>query len=73
MFSKLDDLEINDSIFISDINKNRKEYLVYSKNVVIENDRVSTKNSNFTEITLITCKSNNNKKRIVIKAKMKEL
>ena len=73
MFSKLKNLEINDSFFISDTNKRKKEYLIYSKKIVPENDNLSTKNSDSPEVTLITCQNNNNKKRLVIKAKMKEL
>ncbi len=73
MFSKLNNLEIDDSLFISDINKNKKEYLIYSKNVVPEDDNMSTNDSDSIEVTLITCQNNNNRKRLVVKAKMKEL
>ena len=73
MFSKLNNLEIDDSLFISDINKNKKEYLIYSKNVVPEDDNMSTNDSDSIEVTLITCQNNNNRKRLVVKAKIKEL
>ena len=29
MFSKIEELKINDSIYISDLNKNRIEYIIY--------------------------------------------
>ena len=72
MFSKLDILDKDDSIFVSDLNKNRKEYIIYDKYNINENDLTCTNNSKSVEITLVTCNKNNNRKRIIIKAKMKE-
>lgn len=72
MFSKLDKLNIGDSIYISDVNKNRIEYIIYNKYTANENDLTCANNSNNVEITLITCNNNNNTKRVVVKAKMKE-
>ena len=72
MFSKLDKLNKNDSVFISDLNKNKLEYIVDDKYTTNEKDISCTKKTSNIEVTLITCNSNNNNKRIVIKAKMKE-
>ena len=72
MFSKIEELQLGDSIYISDINQNRIEYLVYNKYSTKENNLTCTQSSNQIEITLITCNKNNNNKRIVIKAKMRE-
>ena len=71
MFSKLNLLDIGDSIFITDLNNSRLEYIVYKKLKVDENNLDCTKNTNDVEVTLITCNDNNNSQRIVIKAKMK--
>lgn len=72
MFSKLNDLNNNDSIFITDLNGNKLEYIVYDIYIINEDD-LSCINQNYNiEITLITCNSTNNNKRIVVKAKMKE-
>jgi len=71
MFSKLNLLDIGDSIFITDLNNSRLEYIVYKKLKVDENNLDCIKNTNNVEVTLITCNDNNNSQRIVIKAKMK--
>ena len=71
MFSKLHKLNIGDSIFITDLNNVKLEYVVYDKFKVKQNNLECTKSSNTVEITLITCNDNNNKERVVIKAKMK--
>lgn len=71
MFSKIDTLNINDSIYISDLNKNKLEYTVYDKYTTDEDDLNCTQETNDIEVTLITCNKNNNKKRVVIKAKVK--
>ena len=73
MFSKIDQLNINESIFISDLNENKIEYIIYDKYTTNENNLTCTNNTNNVEITLVTCNKNNNKKRVIIKAKMKEL
>ena len=71
MFSKIDTLNINDSIYISDLNKNKLEYIVYAKYTTDEDNLNCTQETNNIEVTLITCNKNNNKKRVVVKAKMK--
>lgn len=71
MFSKIDTLNINDSIYISDLNKNKLEYTVYDKYTTDEDDLNCTQETNNIEVTLITCNKNNNKKRVVVKAKVK--
>lgn len=72
MFSKLYKLDINDLIYITDLNNTRLEYIVYDKFKVKENNLQCTANSDNIEITLITCNDNNNSERIVVKAKVKE-
>ena len=71
MFSKIDTLNINDSIYISDLNKNKLEYIVYDKYTTDEDNLNCIQETNNIEVTLITCNKNNNKKRVVIKAKVK--
>lgn len=73
MFSNLNKLEKGDSIFITDLNKNKLEYLVYKKYVSDENDLNCIKSESDIEVTLITCNSFDNTKRLILKAKMKEL
>lgn len=73
MFSKIDELNKNDSIFISDLNNNRLEYIIYDKFNTKEDNLSCTKQTNNIEITLITCNKNNNNIRVIIKAKVKEL
>ena len=72
LFSKLEQLNIHDSIFITDLNNNRMEYTVYNKLKVKQNDLNCMTNTTDIQITLVTCNENNNKERIVIKAKMKD-
>lgn len=72
MFSKLYKLNINDSIFITDLNNVRLEYIIYEKFKVKENNIDCTKDTANPQITLITCNDANNKERIVVKAKVKE-
>lgn len=72
MFSKLNNLDIGDSIYITDLNNSRLEYIIYNKYRVKQNNLNCTQSSTKVEITLITCNSNNNSERIVIKAKVKE-
>lgn len=70
MFSNLSKININDSIYITDLNNVKLEYIVYDKFKVKENNLNCTANTKDAQITLITCDYNNTK-RIVIKAKMK--
>lgn len=72
MFSKLDLINENDSIFITDLNNVRLEYIVFEKYTVKENNLSCTNNTLDTQITLITCSNQNNSERIVVKAKVKE-
>ena len=72
MFSNLEQMGKGDSIYVSDLAQNKLEYIVYDKYTVDESDLSCTNSSNKIEITLITCNSNNNNKRVVVKAKMKE-
>ena len=72
MFSRIEELNVNDSIYISDLNKNKLEYVVYNKYTTKENDLSCTKETNNIEITLITCNKNNSNKRVIVKAKVKE-
>lgn len=71
MFSKLNKLDIGDLIYITDLNNIKKEYMIYQKSEIDANNLDGIKSTNSTEITLITCNSSNNYKRIIIKAKMK--
>lgn len=72
MFSNLYKLDIKDSIYITDLNNVKLEYIIYDKYKVKENNLSCMNNTDTVEITLITCNNNNNSERIVIKAKMKE-
>lgn len=72
MFSNLYKLNIDDSIFITDLNNVRLEYTIYKKFKVKENNLNCTHNTIDTQITLITCNDFNNSERIVLKAKVKE-
>lgn len=71
MFSKLNTLKIGDNIYITDLNNNRLEYVIYNKLKVKESNLGCTESTNNIEITLITCNDNNNSERVVIKAKVK--
>lgn len=68
MFSKLDLLDIHDSIFIYDIYGNKLEYKIYKKYIANQNDISYLDNSNSIEVTLITCSNSNNSKKLIIKA-----
>ncbi len=72
MFSKLYKLKINDSIYITDLNNVRLEYVIYEKYKVKQSNLDCTSNTANAQVTLITCNENNNKERIVVKAKVKE-
>lgn len=71
MFSNLYKLNIGDTIYITDLNNTKLEYIIYDKYHVDENNLKCIENSKNIELTLITCKNSNNKKRTIIKAKMK--
>ena len=68
-FSKLNNLNLGDSIKIYDTDSNFLEYIIVEKKEVNSNDTLSViKNNNINkQITLVTCNNSNNK-RIIIKA-----
>ena len=70
-FSNLKEIQINDIIKIQDLNGSKVNYIVYDKYDINSNELSCTNQdtNNKREITLITCNSFNNSKRIVIKAK----
>jgi len=71
MFSNLNKLNINDSIYITDLNNTKLEYIVYDKFKIKQNNLDCTLDRNIVEITLITCNNTNNSFRTIIKAKVK--
>jgi len=71
MFSNLNKLKIGDAIFITNLNNIKQEYIIYQKLEISQDDWKYMQNTTSTEITLITCNSNNNTKRTIIKAKVK--
>ena len=71
MFSKLNKLNLGDSIYITDLNNTKLEYIIYDKFKVNENNLNCIKNTDNVEVTLITCYTNDNSKRTIIKAKVK--
>ena len=69
-FSKLNKLEINDTIEINDEYARKHIYYVYNKYEIISTD-LSCLNQNTNgnyELTLVTCTNFNKEKRLVIKA-----
>ena len=70
-FSKLNEIEQNDLINIYDNFGNKYIYYVYNIYEINENDTTCTNqntNGNY-ELTLVTCTSFNNSKRLVVKAR----
>ena len=68
-FSDLKKIKIGDTICLYTLNGLSNLYIVYNKYETHENDvSCLEQNTNFKEITLITC-NNQNKKRLIIKAK----
>lgn len=72
-FSKVPTLENGDVIEIQDLTNKTVKYSVYDKHVVDPDDNSDTsqKTGGKTEITLITC-TNNGEKRVIVKARMIE-
>lgn len=70
MFSNLKRLEIGDSIFVTDTNGNKIEYLVYDKYKVYpkETECLSQNTEGEREVTLITC-TGGAIKRLIVKAR----
>lgn len=68
-FGKLNQLTLNDSLSIYDLNGNKKNYIIYSKQEISSNDFSCTDQNTFgyKVLTLITC-NNISGKRICIKA-----
>lgn len=73
MFYNLRDLEIGDSMYLSDNAIGKVEYEIYDIYSVTPEDVscLSQETEGRREITLITC-TNDSKKRIIVKAKEKE-
>lgn len=71
-FGRIDELINDDEIIIEDNFKNKYVYIVYDKYEVENNDLspIDEYDKNSCTLTLITC-NNLNKKRIIIKAKLK--
>ena len=73
MFSKLHQLNIGDSFYITDLNDTKLKYVVYNKFIVKEKNLSCTEKTKDIQVTLITCYNGNNSKRLIIKAKMEGL
>ena len=72
-FGNLDKLEMHDKIII-DLNGEKFNYYIFKIYEIDSNDLDCLKPiyNNSKEITLVTCKNNNKKKRLVVKAIKKE-
>ena len=70
MFQNLKKLNINDEIYLTDIEGNKMKYIIYDTYTVLPNDTkcLSQKTNGEIELTLITC-TFNSEKRIIIKAR----
>jgi len=71
-FNRLNELDIDDTIIVTDLNDQTYSYRVYKTSIVHETDTSVLKNSDFDEITLITCDpigEKNPEYRLIIKAK----
>ena len=69
MFGKPKNLEVGDSIELTDLNKHTISYQIYRKFVTDPNDIsiLKTEDNSIREVTLITC-TNGNKERLILKA-----
>ena len=67
-FSKVPDLQIGDTIEITDLKKRTITYVVYDKYEVVPEDKACTdqRTNGRKEVTLITC-TNDSKKRVIVK------
>ena len=70
-FSRLDELEIGDKVKLVSMQNEEFEYTIYKIFETDENDTSILKSYKNYELTLLTC-NNSNKKRIIIKAYIKE-
>lgn len=70
MFQKIKNLNINDEIYLTDINRNKMKYTIYDIYTVLPNDTkcLSQRTKGEIELTLITC-TFDSEKRIIIKAR----
>lgn len=71
-FNRLNELDIDDTIVVTDLNDQTYTYRVYKTSIVHETDTSVLKNSDYDEITLITCDpigEKNPEYRLIIKAK----
>lgn len=70
MFQNLRKLNINDEIYLTDIEGNKVKYIIYDTYTVLPNDTkcLSQKTNGQIELTLITC-TPDSQKRIIIKAR----
>ncbi len=70
-FSRIAELNIKDNIKLIDLDGNEYNYIVYDNFEISEDDFSILKQKKKYELTLLTC-NNSNKKRVIIKAYMKE-
>jgi len=70
-FSRLDELKINDKIKLVNLKGEVFEYIVFDIFETNDDDMSILKSTKNFELTLLTC-NNSNKKRIIVKAYMKE-
>ena len=70
-FSRIAELNIKDNIKLIDLEGNEYNYIVYDNFEISEDDFSILKQKKKYELTLLTC-NNSNKKRVIIKAYMKE-
>ena len=69
MFQNIKKLKVKDEIFLTDTNGNRFKYLIYDMYTVLPNETrcLSQKTDGKTELTLITC-TPDSERRIIVKA-----
>ena len=69
MFQNIKKLKVKDEIFLTDTNGNRFKYLIYDMYTVLPNETrcLSQKTNGNTELTLITC-TPDSERRIIVKA-----
>lgn len=70
-FSRIAELNIKDTIILEDLSGRKYEYIVFDIFETNEDDISVLKATKKYELTLVTC-NNSNKKRIIVKAYMKE-
>ncbi len=70
-FGKINELELKDKIKLINLEGQEFEYIVFDKFETTDDDLSILKGTKNYELTLLTC-NNSNKKRIIVKAYMKE-